>query len=306
MTRGAQPAAPDITPLPDARARVLALLDAPRPLLVVSDFDGTLAPIVAEPGAARIEPLGRTALRGLARVAEARPDRLVLAVLSGRTALDVAGRVRVGGVRYLGSHGMESGRLGRRAAAGRMRVGLPPELARHAAAAEALAAAVPARLGEPAWLFVEPKGPSVGFHYRAAPDPDDARDRILDALDAVERALGIAGLARLESRRVVEVRPADAGGKGAAVAGLVAEARPGAILVLGDDRTDAEAFAVVVEHRSGRRRPRIAGLAVGVHGASETPAEVVATADLLVAGPREAARLLAALARALARESGLA
>lgn len=306
MTGGAHPAAPEITRLADARARVLALLDAPPPLLVVSDFDGTLAPIAAEPGAARIEPVGRTALRSLARVAEARPDRLVLAVLSGRTALDVAGRVRVGGVRYLGSHGMESGMLRRRVAADRMRVGLPPGLGRHVAAADALAAAVPLRLGEPAWLFVEPKGASVGFHYRAAPDPEGARDLILAALDAVERDLGIAGLARLESRRVVEVRPADAGGKGAALESLVAEARPGAILVLGDDRTDAEAFVVVGEHRSGRRRPRTAGLAVGVHGASETPAEVIASADLVVAGPRDAARLLAALARALARETGFA
>lgn len=292
-------------PVAVARRRVLALLDAPPPLLIVADFDGTLAPIVTEPGAARILPLGRSALRLLARVAEVRPDRLALAVLSGRTAHDVAARVRVGGLRYFGSHGMETGVLPRRVAAGRLAVGIPPALARRVPAVEALAAEVARRLADAPWLYVEPKGPSVGFHYRTATDPDGAREAILAALDGAEATLGVEGLARLESRRVVELRPVDAAGKGSTLAALIDELAPGAVLVLGDDRTDAEAFAVVRERRADRHRP-IAGLAVGVHGAAETPAEVRATADLLVAGPREAARVLAALARSLAREAGLA
>ncbi|HEY7600339.1 MAG TPA: trehalose-phosphatase, partial [Candidatus Limnocylindrales bacterium] len=61
-----------------------------RPLLVVSDFDGTLSNIVMDPWAAEVLPLGRRALRRLA----GKPG-VHVAVLSGRTATDVARRVRV-------------------------------------------------------------------------------------------------------------------------------------------------------------------------------------------------------------------
>ena len=80
-----------------------------RPLLVCTDFDGTLSTIVMDPWAAAILPLARIALRRLA----AMPDVSVV-VLSGRTAWDVAERVRVGNVTYLGNHGMERGYLARR------------------------------------------------------------------------------------------------------------------------------------------------------------------------------------------------
>ncbi|MEA2677671.1 MAG: trehalose 6-phosphate phosphatase, partial [Chloroflexota bacterium] len=75
---------------------------AGRPLLVVTDFDGTVARIVDDPWGASILPLGRRALRALAGMPEVH-----VVVLSGRTARDAAARVRVGGVSYLGNHGME-------------------------------------------------------------------------------------------------------------------------------------------------------------------------------------------------------
>ena len=46
------------------------------------------------------------------------PDRVVVAVLTGRTVADVAARVRVGGIDYLGDHGLQLGFL-RRGGAGR-------------------------------------------------------------------------------------------------------------------------------------------------------------------------------------------
>lgn len=296
---GPEARAPD--PWPIARARILELAGAPSPLLVVTDFDGTLAPITAEPMATRIVPLARVALRRLGRIAESRPDRLRLAVLSGRAALDVAGRVRVGGLRYLGNHGLEGGPLPRRARAERLAVEPAPGLAGHLDAADRLARAVAARLGRPDWLLVELKGPSVAFHYRAAADPDAARDALIEAIEDVETTAGEHGLARIEGRRVIEFRPAGVGGKGDAVTRLIAEDRPRSALALGDDRSDAEGFAAIhAARRSGRLD---AGLAVGVHGAAETPPEVVSSADLLLASPREAARLLSVLAGALEAEA---
>ena len=282
---------------PAARARLSELLAARPPLLVVSDFDGTLAPIEADPMAARIDPIARGALRTLARIAERRPDRLALAVLSGRGALDVAGRVRVGGLRYLGGHGVEGGALARRERAERLAVHSDPALDRHLPTVATLARGVRDALGAPAWLFVEPKGPTLAFHFRQAPDPDAARVAILEALDRLEVASGATGLVRFEGRMVVELRPLGTGGKGAAVARLIDELRPGGVLVLGDDRSDAEAFDAA--HAAAARPGGPVALAVGVHAGVEVPAEVVAAADIVVASPREASRLLAALAREL-------
>ena len=39
----------------------------------------------------------------------ARPERVAVAILTGRTAADVAARVRVGGITYLGDHGLQAG-----------------------------------------------------------------------------------------------------------------------------------------------------------------------------------------------------
>ena len=126
-----------------------------RPLLVVSDFDGTLAHLQSDPWGARILPGARTALRRLA----AQPD-VHIAFLSGRTATDLVGRVRVGGATYLGDHGTERGRLGRGVRAERLTIDvvpLPPHLS---LLGERVARAVEAAVPEP-WLIVERKLPGV-------------------------------------------------------------------------------------------------------------------------------------------------
>ncbi len=275
------------------------LLAAGGRLLVVTDFDGTLAPISIDPLATVIEPLGRRAVRRLARVADRRPDRLALVVLSGRLAADVAGRVRVGGVRYLGNHGLEGGTVRRGRPAEAMEVVVDAALGRWQAPTAAIADGVLAALGRPGWLFFEPKGPTVAFHFRQAPDPDAARVAVIEAIEATERALGVEGLVQVEGRRVVELRPATAGGKGVAMERLIRDERPRAVLTLGDDVSDAEAFAVV---RAARERGELDGLAVVVQGARETGPAVRAAADVELASPREAARLMSALAGALERE----
>jgi trehalose 6-phosphate phosphatase len=289
---------PPIAPWTVVRDRALALLDAGPPLLVIADFDGTLAPITLDPLATRIDPLARGALRRLARVVERRPDLVAVAILSGRTALDVAGRVRVGGVRDLGNHGLEGGALARRARASGLRVDVPAALAPHVPVAEAVATRVTEHLGAPAWLFVERKGATVAFHFRQAPHPDAAREAVLEALATIEAERGSIGLATFEGRMVVELRPAGVGGKGAATERLLAEVRPGAAIALGDDRTDAEAFLAL---RAWRSAGRSDALAVGVHAGHEVPAEVVAASDVLVGSPHDAARVLSALARAVER-----
>jgi trehalose-phosphatase len=155
------------------------------------------------------------------------------------------------------------------------------------------------RLGKPDWLFVEEKGPAVAFHYRAAPDPVLARRVIDEAVESVRESTGATGLRRMEGRMIVEFQPAEAGGKGQALARLLERERPGGTLALGDDVSDAEAFETI---RLARADGRLAAsLTVAVHGALETPPSVLAAADIVLPTPHHAARLLSAVGHELQR-----
>jgi trehalose 6-phosphate phosphatase len=290
-------------------AALAGLADVEGTILVVCDFDGTLAVIDPDPEGAVLHPEARRALRHLARIARARPGRLALAILSGRTALDVAGRIRMGGVTYLGDHGLQGGELPPGVPAERLRVAHSGHHAGHAAASRRLGDDVGHLLADADWLYVEPKGPSVAFHYRTAEDAADARLRILAALGAAQEALPpdlrAARFTRLETWRILEVRPADAGAKGEAVQELIARHRPAAVAVLGDDRADAEAFRVATAARASGRLA--AAVAIGVRRAAETPPEVARAADVMLPGPHATGVVLRALARRLeAEEAGSA
>lgn len=258
-----------------------------RPLLVVSDFDGTLSRIVPDPWGAQILPLGRQALRRLAGL-----PGVHVAVLSGRTAADVAARVRVGNVTYLGNHGMERAFLPRR--------GRPETIAptidsdAHGAGhlAERLADELP-RLVPDAWLVVERKPPAVAFHYRQAADVAGAGERVRAAADRLDPD-GV--LERFPGRRVLELRPQGAVAKGDALRTLLDELRPRSVFMLGDDVSDAMAFRVLREARDAGDTD---GIAVAVQARAEVPPEVVEAADLVLASPTAATQFLSALARRL-------
>jgi len=288
-------------PSVSSAAAVAATLDglvaASAPLLIVADFDGTLAVGARDPAVAVIEPLAQRGLRALARVAAERPGRVHVAVLTGRLVADVAARVRVGGVEYLGDHGLEHGTLARGGRAEQLRVVTDPAFDAHRHPAAILARGVAAELGSPPWLFVERKGPSVAFHLRQAEDIPAARAAVVVAIGAVERRLGLVhGLAHYRGRSVIDLRPRDAGGKREAVDRLVERHRPGGVVALGDEMSDIDAFQAVIAARAAD--PAAVGVTVAVHGASRpAPAELLALADLRIAGAHEVGRLLSALAR---------
>lgn len=294
-----------VDPWTKVRRQLTAITRAPSPLLLVADFDGTLAAITGEPEAARIHPAARAALRRLSSLSARHPARLTIAVLSGRTVADVAARVRVGGVLYVGNHGLEWCRLPRRAPEGGRRQADPRVDLPQATWLRASAEAVVRAAGGPDWLLLEWKGPAVALHYRAAPDPVAARRSVLDAIGAVERDQPGAGFERLEGRRVVELRPRGAPGKGTTLRRMIAGELdglpvPSSTVILGDDRTDADAFrAVRAAREDGRLR---GGLIVGVSGGEETPREVAEAADVIVADSRGVARVLDAIADRVERE----
>ncbi len=259
-------------------------------LLLASDFDGTLARLAQDPWAAAIIPSAQRALRRLAV-----QPRVEVALISGRTVPDLAARARIGGVSYHGDHGAERAAAGRGFRVAALQITREPTDAAAAAMAERLKVEVPRLVDEP-WLVLEDKGPALTFHFRAAPDTDAARSRVIAAVDAVDPE-GL--LCRAGGRRAHELRPVGATTKGITLRRLIEEHRPATTLMLGDDRHDAAAFDTLREARAaGSTR----GLAIAVAGHSDVTREVASHADVVLPGPEEVARFLRRLASHLVRE----
>jgi trehalose 6-phosphate phosphatase len=258
-----------------------------RPVLVASDFDGTLSHLSMDPWGARILPLARRALRDLAVI-----PRTHVALISGRTAADLAGRVRIGGATYLGNHGVERGHLPRRARAETMRIEMAPLPPHFTALAEDLAQAVETAMPDP-WMVVERKLPAVTFHFRGAPDVPAAAAAVTAIVDAVDVA---HEMVRFPGRRALELRPPGAPAKGESMRFLLDEHHPAVVFMLGDDRYDARAFEVL---RMARAAGETDGLAIAVAAHPDVLPDVAPHADLILAGPADAAAFLSGLARRL-------
>jgi trehalose 6-phosphate phosphatase len=262
---------------PDRLLRLARTVLAERPAGLVTDFDGTLAPIVTEPHAARPTPGAVPALNRLAK-------RLaVVAVVSGRAALDVR-RVLPGadGIWVVGNHGLEW----LAPAASEPEPSLDePEIR---ALVNRAASNVPSLDG----VTIEEKGLSATIHYRSAADPDAARFAILQALSEAGPDVELR-----EGRRSVEVRPRGAGDKGTALRSIVERFALRGLLVAGDDVTDLDMFRAARE--LGERGLRSVVLAIS--GAGEVPGAVSAAADGTLATPTAFVELLQSLARDVGR-----
>ena len=84
----------------NAKEEFLKAINTPR-LGLITDVDGTISPIVDVPDEARVTP------RNLKLLAELEIQLPLVAVVSGRSAEDVAQRVGLPGLVYIGNHGME-------------------------------------------------------------------------------------------------------------------------------------------------------------------------------------------------------
>lgn len=256
-----------------SRAHALAdaaLSEAPAGLL--TDFDGTLSPIVADPALAQLVDGADGALARLVK-------RLaVVAIVTGREPMQARELTGVPGILIAGNHGLEwlePGADGPTAPPGTEAV--RRDLDR-----------VVSRIPELPGVVVEHKGVSASVHYRNAPDPDAARSAILDALGEVE------GLRVGHGRMVVELRPIGLGDKGTAARAIVERFGLRGAVVMGDDVTDVDMFEAVAELRAvGKLRAAI----IGVGGPNHVvPPELAAAADVVLVDPADAAALLAILA----------
>lgn len=189
----------------------------------------------------------------------------LVAVISGRRNEELVGFLDVDGLRHVGLYGMQ-------------------ETAPHLADAVVSRVEQAAATVRDAW--VEHKVSSLAVHYRQAADPSAARAALLPRLANVAAA---AGLAVIEGKMVMEVVPAARPLKGGAVERLIARHELEAVLFAGDDTADLDAFAAL------DRASSIVTVKVAVRG-PETPAGLLASADVEVDGPAGLVELLRQLA----------
>lgn len=250
--------------------------DDPDRSVVIVDFDGSLAPIVADPAAAAPLPDAAGVLARLVR----RAGRV--AVVSGRPVDFLRDALPVEGLVVFGQYGVERFDGGA--------VSLVPEARAWTAAVRAAADEAEAALPG---LLVERKGDvGVALHWRQRADLE------ADAA-ALGRTLAARHRLRLEpGRRALELRPPVAVDKGTATRELAAGAH--AALVIGDDRGDVEAFVALRRLVEERRLGHAVRVAVR---SAETPDELVRHCDVEVDGPQGALRFLERLAAALRGQS---
>ena len=236
---------------------------------VFSDFDGTLTPIFDDPRDTVLESKIRDLLAVLAEKLD------LVAVVSGRGVGFLRGVVGLGGVTYVGNHGLEVWGAGR----------LEPEV--NAEVDRGLLGEVQRGvegLGIRG-LYVEDKGVNVAVHYRNAPDREEARLSVLKLMHALAEALN---LAIKQGKMVVEVGPTAEVDKGTAVSRLAREFGLTGAIVLGDDVTDCDAFDAV--HDAGLGRD-FRGAAVAIVD-DETPKAVLQKADYRLEGRGEVEEFL--------------
>ncbi len=262
-------------PPPDVLAALAPLLVHPSSTAILTDFDGTLSPIVENPYDARpvdgaAEVMARLARRfGEVAVISGRSVPFLEQHLAGPAPPDPDHRVR-----FVGLYGLEQ-------SWGDGRITVDP-------AAEPWHRAIDAaesdlRRRAPAGVLVEPKGLAVTVHWRRAPN---AEGWVADAVAAeVERS----GLRAHPGRMSIELRPPLDVDKGSVVTALAGSCS--AASYFGDDLGDLPAF----EALAALRDRGLGTLAVAVLD-DETDPRVPAAADLTLPGQVQALDALAWLA----------
>lgn len=268
------------TPVTQAgREGLEALVSRPGKALIGLDFDGTLAPIVADPEQARAHPDAVPALAALA------PKVAAVAVITGRPPAVV---VRNGG--FEGVPGLEHlvvlGHYGAErwdAATGTVTAPAP-----HPGVA-AVRAELPGlldRVGAWRGTWIEEKGRAVAVHTRRADDPQAAFEALREPLAELAAR---HGLVVEPGRRVLELRPPGMD-KGVALTKFARETGAESVLYAGDDLGDLAAYAAIDELRA----TGVPGLLVC--SGSEEVTELRERADVVTDGPAGMVRLLRALA----------
>ncbi len=193
------------------------------------DYDGTLTPLQEHPDKALLSPEMRKAIRTIAN----RGDTDV-AIVSGRSLEGVRQVVGESELTYAGNHGLE-------VAGPDIDHFIHEDLVHYRERADELANSLDALAAHGAWT--ERKGPTLTFHYRAA--PENLREGLIEE---AHQLISAAGYLARGAHCAVEARPPIGWDKGRAVLHILRERYGPAwsesvrVIYVGDDQTDEDAF----------------------------------------------------------------
>lgn len=203
------------------------LVSNPR-ILIGCDFDGTLAPLVSHADKARLPAATRAVLLRLAS-----GPGVILAVISGRSLVDLRQRVGLTGVLYAGNHGLEmTGPDG-------ATIRAPAAVKAGPALRQVLAGLAPALSHLPG-VWIEDKQLTLSVHYRQSAESCHA-----DVEHTVRSMVrDVPALEVRPAKCIWEIRPAIPWDKGSALRCFMDECQlpSSATAFLGDDVTDCDAF----------------------------------------------------------------
>jgi trehalose 6-phosphate synthase/phosphatase len=198
-------------------------------LALFLDYDGTLTPLTDHPAKAKLSAPVRKAVS----VCAGREDTDV-AVISGRALGDIRSAVGLTDLTYAGNHGLQIEGPG-------MEPFVHEDLIHYRDRAEELAKELETIANNGAW--VELKGPTLTYHYRAV--PDNLRQPLVEEATAI---INDAGYQARPAHCAVEARPPIGWDKGHAVLHILRERYGPAwsenvrVIYVGDDHTDEDAF----------------------------------------------------------------
>lgn len=204
--------------------------------LFAFDFDGTLAPIVREPAAARMPARTAALLQRLSRLAP-------VAIISGRSVADLRRRLDFEPRYLVGNHGLE----GLEASTG--------SLGKAEAVCRAWLRSLEKAGGFSPAVQVEDKSFSLALHYRRSRRRKEARAQILSRIGSLRPAPRV-----IEGKLVYNLLPPGAPHKGAAILDLMRSSGCANAFYIGDDDTDEDVFRMtrgpgeVLTVRVGRKR----------------------------------------------------
>jgi len=247
---------------------------------LITDMDGTISHIVDNPDAAHVTPKNLDLLNQLQQ------HLTLVAVVSGRAVQDVAGKVGLSNLTYIGNHGMEYWK--------NEQVVVAPEIAAYRPNIKSAIADLQAHLID--GMLLEDKQTTLSIHYRRADDPTEIAQTFKPIVETIAEQNNLMSFA---GRMIFEIRPNVAINKGTAFKHLVTTHNLDAALYIGDDTTDVDAFIMA---RHLRDTDQCYSFAVGVES-DDMPPPVADNADMTVAGISDVEAFLSWLLSAISASS---
>jgi trehalose 6-phosphate phosphatase len=223
--------------------KVMGQIDGARRILLLSDFDGTLTPIVDRPELAAMPEETHRLLQKLTL-----QSNFTLGIISGRSLSDLKEKVNLSRIIYAGNHGFEIEGPGL-SFVNPIAEEIKPML-------RIIRQILNMTVGTIKGVLVEDKGITLSVHYRQVRDEEVSE--VKNKVEGVIRGPLSRGIVKVTpGKKVYEVRPSVPWDKGKAIRLLMKRYGKGGRqsgllpIYLGDDFTDEDGFRVIEKYGNG-------------------------------------------------------